>query len=232
MLAQKPVRRRVGSRYVVAASVRARRARHRQVAGQDVEERRDVGRALDRRVAAQGEDAAAGAADVAEQQLDDRGGADVLHAHRVLGPADGVARGRSCARGPSSRTAPRTPRGTARCETPHVSLDELGGVAGEVPLQQLEDAARVLQRLVARAGVLAAARARRRGAVGRAVARSGAPLARRCRGRRRAPPRDALVLPGLGVVGARSRGPSPEKSAVEILGVAEVLGRRSSRALV
>jgi hypothetical protein len=34
--------------------------RHRQVAGQDVEERRDVGRALDRGVAAQRQDAAAG----------------------------------------------------------------------------------------------------------------------------------------------------------------------------
>ena len=64
---------------------------HRQVARQDVVERRDVGRALDRRVAAQGHDAAARPADVAQQQLDDRGGADVLHPHRVLGPPDGVA---------------------------------------------------------------------------------------------------------------------------------------------
>ena len=33
---------------------------------------------------------------------------------------------------------------------PQTSLDHLRGVAGEVPLEHLEDAARVLQRLVAR----------------------------------------------------------------------------------
>ena len=88
------------------------RVRHREVAGQDVVERRDVGRALDRGVPAQRQDPAAGAADVAEQQLQDRGGADVLHADRVLRPADRVARTPSCARGRSSRTAPRPPRGT------------------------------------------------------------------------------------------------------------------------
>ena len=42
-------------------------------------------------VAAQGEDAAARPADVAEQQLQDRRRADHLHAGRVLRPADGVA---------------------------------------------------------------------------------------------------------------------------------------------
>ena len=69
---------------------------HRQVAGQDVVERRDVGRSLNRGVAAQREDAAARPADVAEQQLQDRGGADDLHADRMLRPADGVAdRGRA-----------------------------------------------------------------------------------------------------------------------------------------
>ena len=40
---------------------------------------------------AQGHDPAAGPADVAEQRLQDRRGPDVLHADRVLGPADGVA---------------------------------------------------------------------------------------------------------------------------------------------
>ena len=65
--------------------------RHRQIAGQDVVERRDVGRSLNRGVAAQRENAAAGPADVAEQQLQDRGGADDLHAGRVLRQADGVA---------------------------------------------------------------------------------------------------------------------------------------------
>ena len=99
---------------------------HRQVAGQDVVERRDVGRALDRRVAAQGQDPAARAADVAQQQLDDRGGADVLHADRVLGPADGVAEARSCARGPSSsHSASHTSRNSSR-ETPQVSSTSSG----------------------------------------------------------------------------------------------------------
>ena len=82
---------------------------HRDVAGQDVVERRDVGRALDVGVAAQRQDPAAGPPDVAEQQLDDRRGADVLHADGVLGPADRVARSARSARAPSSRTA-RAPR--------------------------------------------------------------------------------------------------------------------------
>ena len=60
--------------------------------------------------------AAAGPADVAEQELDDRRGTDVLDADRVLRPADRVAERRSSARGPSSRTAPRRPRRTPpRC---------------------------------------------------------------------------------------------------------------------
>src|SRR5690606_9680834 len=84
-----------GSRTVAAHVLLQRlpvaRGGHRQVAGQEIVERGDVGRSLDRRVAAQGEDAAAGPSDVAEEELEDRGGADVLHAHRVLGPADRVA---------------------------------------------------------------------------------------------------------------------------------------------
>ena len=77
--------------------------RHGEVPGQQVEQRRDVGRALDRRVAAQGEDAAAGAADVAEEGLEDRRGADVLHPHRVLRPSDRVGEGRRAIAAPSSR---------------------------------------------------------------------------------------------------------------------------------
>ncbi len=72
--------------------VRAER-RHGQVARQDVEERRDVGRALNRRMAAQREDAAAGTPDVTEQQLQDRCRPDDLHPGRVLREADGVADG-------------------------------------------------------------------------------------------------------------------------------------------
>ena len=66
------------------------RVRHRDVAGQQVEQRRDVGRALDGGVPAQRQDAAAWPADVAEQRLQDGRGADVLHADGVLRPPDAV----------------------------------------------------------------------------------------------------------------------------------------------
>ena len=88
--------------------------RHREVAGEDVVERRDVGRALDRRVPAQRHDPAARPADVAEQELDDRGGADELDADRVLRPADGVDERARALAARSSRRAPRRPRGTPR----------------------------------------------------------------------------------------------------------------------
>ena len=124
------------------------RVRHRDVAGEDVVERRDVGRPLDRRVAAQREDAAAGAADVAQQQLDDRGGADDLHADGVLRPADRVAdRRRALAAGVAAqRLGDAT--GTRRAvHAAHVG-DELGRVPAVVALEQLEDAARMLQRRI------------------------------------------------------------------------------------
>ena len=124
------------------------RVRHRQVAGQQVEQRRDVGRALDAGVPAQRHDAAAGAADVAEQQLQDRAGADVLHADAVLGPAHRVdQRGGALAAGvarPGLGHLEERLRGDAADARHH-----LRGVAGEVPLQDLEDAARVLEGLVA-----------------------------------------------------------------------------------
>ena len=71
-----------------------RRVRHVQVAGEQVVERRDVGRALDRRVAAQREDPAPGTADVPEQQLEDGRRADHLRARGVLRPSHRVAEGR------------------------------------------------------------------------------------------------------------------------------------------
>ena len=101
-----------------ASARSSRAARHVQVAGQQVVERRDVGRALDRRVAAHRHDAAARAADVAEQQLEDRAGADHLHAGGVLRPADRVdERGRALA-ARSWRSACRRPRGTCSCGMP------------------------------------------------------------------------------------------------------------------
>src|SRR5207248_11576567 len=82
----------------VVEIVSRRGVRHRDVPRQDVVQGRDVRRALDVRVAAKREDAAAGPPDVAEQQLDDRRRADDLHTGGVLGPADGVAEGRRALR--------------------------------------------------------------------------------------------------------------------------------------
>ena len=98
-------------------------------------------------VPAQGQDAAAGPAHVAQQRLQDRGGADVLHADGVLGPADAV----------HERGGP-LPAGVLRDQPGDLGellrrdaadfLDELRGVPGEVPLEHLEHAARMLQRRV------------------------------------------------------------------------------------
>src|SRR6185312_15625226 len=107
---------------------------------------RDVGRALDRRVTAQRHDPAAGPPDVAEQELNDRGGADVLHADRVLRPTDGVAEG-------AGAIAPRVVAqrlGDAQKQVAWAAgdaLDQLRRVARVVALEDLEDTARMLQRL-------------------------------------------------------------------------------------
>src|SRR4029079_6668743 len=89
----------------------------------------------------------AGPAHVAEQQLDDRRGPDELHADGVLGPAHRV---HDCGgAGAAGRGGPGLgdveellPRDAADL------LDDLRRVAGEVPLEDLVDAARVLQRLL------------------------------------------------------------------------------------
>ena len=128
---------------------------HGDVAGQQVVQGRDVGGALDGGVAAQGHDPAAGPADVAQQQLEDGRGADVLGPDRVLGPADRV--------GEAGRPLPA--RVLAQ-QLGHLQelvggdaadlLDQLRGVAAEVPAQELEHAARVLEGLVGCSGGSAA----------------------------------------------------------------------------
>ena len=111
---------------------------------------------------AQRHDPAARAPDVAEQQLDDRRGPDVLHADRVLGPADRVAeRGGALAAGVVAQRLGDLVEQLARNAAD--LLHQLGRVAAEVPAQQLEDAARVL-RASGRCG--AARRHRAVGAVG------------------------------------------------------------------
>ena len=96
---------------------------------------------------AQGHDPAAGAAHVAQQQLDDRRGADDLHADRVLRPADRVAeRRRALAAGVLAQRLRDLEELLLRAAAD--LGDALGGVAAVVALQQLEDAARVLERRV------------------------------------------------------------------------------------
>src|SRR5205807_1254745 len=91
--------------------------------------------------------AAARTADVPEQQLDDRRRADDLDTDGVLRPADGV----------HDRARPIASRVGAQCLRDGRELlrraaarlgDELRRVARKVTLEDLEDAARMLQRLV------------------------------------------------------------------------------------
>ncbi len=189
--------------------------RHRQVPREQVEQRRDVGRALDAGVPAQRQHAAARPAQVAEQQLDDRAGADVLDADAVLGPADGVDErgGPLPARVPGPGSADRQ-----ELLLRHAAdrLDLLGGVAGEVPLEELVDAVRVLEGLVP-VGVGVDA-----GAVRLVLLRAGGlPL------HRRIVPGAVLltagVLPAVRCVGA-GLGVEAGEQAVQVLGVTELLG--------
>src|SRR5437868_481917 len=66
---------------------------HRQVAGQDVVESRNVGRSLNAGVSAEGKDASAWPADISEEKLENAGGTDDLHTCGMLCPTDGVANG-------------------------------------------------------------------------------------------------------------------------------------------
>ena len=96
---------------------------------------------------AQGEDAATRPAHVAEQRLQDRRGADVLDADGVLGPAEAVdERGRAVAARVGGDELAHL--GEQVLRHPADLLDDLRCVAGEVPLEYLEHAARMLQRLV------------------------------------------------------------------------------------
>ncbi len=159
----------------------------------------------------QGHDAAAWPAHVAQQQLQDRAGADHLRAGGVLGEADGVA--------PHRRAlAPRVLHQLVgdglevlRRDAAD-ALDHLRRVAAEVALEDLEDAAGVLQRLVALELARVHARARALLEALRGV------LARTGRRRHLAAlvhPRTAVVHPRLGVEAA--------EQPAEVLRVLEVL---------
>ena len=188
--------------------------RHRHVAGEDVVERRDVGRALDRRVPAEGEDAAAGPADVAEQHLDDRRRADVLDADGVLRPADRVGEGRRALA--AGVLAERLGDLEEVGDGAAAGLgDDLGRVARVVALEDLEDAARVLEGRVL-LGRLAVREPAAGGAVaGRLALRRVEALLALAGGAVHLHPG---VLPGGDVVLALLRIPAGEEP-VELLGV-------------
>ena len=119
-----------------------------QVAGQQVVERGDVGAALDGAVPAHRHDHAAGPTDVAQQLLEDAGGANDLRAGAVLRPADGVDDGAgslSTAVGDQQLGHADQFFGLAPC---HVG-NHLRRVAGEMAAEQLHHAAWVLQGFVA-----------------------------------------------------------------------------------
>src|SRR5207237_9364734 len=65
--------------------------RHRQVSRQDVVKRRNISRALNTCMSTQCQNAAAGTANVSQQQLQNRRGSDDLDPDGMLGPAHGVA---------------------------------------------------------------------------------------------------------------------------------------------
>ena len=70
--------------------------RHGEITGQNIVQRRDISRTLDRSVTAQCENSAAGPADISKQQLQNRSRANDLHAFGMLCPSDRVTN-RSCA---------------------------------------------------------------------------------------------------------------------------------------
>ena len=125
-------------------------AGHLEIAGQNVEDAGHVGCALNVGVSAQGIHAAAGASHVAHQQLQHRRGADDLRAEAVLRPADGVDDGRHLLHvsiladgGEHVGSLQELVFGNAGD-----ALDHLRRVARVLLLQQLIDAARMLQRQI------------------------------------------------------------------------------------
>ncbi len=209
--------------------------RHRDVAGEQVEQGRDVRGPLDGGVPAQGQDASAGPADVAEQGLQDGGRPDVLDPDRVLRPADRVGEGRR----PVASGVVRDQLADLTEEVlrhPADLLDQLGRVAGVVPLEHLEHTARVGQRLVPFRFPLADRRAA--GAVGLAARRLGhraaaagallVLLVALAGGRLHL---GALVLPARVVVAAVV-GVQAGEDAGQVLGVPEVLPQDHRRVAV
>jgi len=96
---------------------------------------------------AQRHDAAAGTADIAEQELHDRRSANILDADRMVGPADRIGdRARSLAPRVDTQCLGDADELLLRCAAD--ALDHLGRVPAKVLLEQLKDAAWMLQRAV------------------------------------------------------------------------------------
>ena len=121
----------------------------RQVGRQHVVQRRDVRAALDAGVAAQRHDAAAGTTDIAKQPLDDRRGADDLHADRVVRPSDRVAECSGLLAAGIAAPGHRRPEERLPRATGH-PLHHLRRIAGVVAAHDLVDAVRMLQRRIGR----------------------------------------------------------------------------------
>ena len=120
--------------------------RHRQVPGSRSNRVGDVGRSLDRGVATQRQDAApAGRCCPAAPAGSTPPGCTAPR--RCAGSSRRCRRTRWSGPARSWRSAARRPRGMSARDSADL-LDHLRGVPGEVPLQHLEHAPRVLQRLV------------------------------------------------------------------------------------
>ena len=121
--------------------------RQADIAGQHMVQQGMVRRALHVGLATQGVDAAAGHTDVAQQQLHQRGAADVLHAHGMLGPAQGIQDGAGLV-GLAGGTELLVDLEQVLFGNTRDVGDVLQGVTRIVLLHQVEDAAFVLQRSV------------------------------------------------------------------------------------
>ncbi len=212
----------------VTVAVAVCRLGHGQVPGEEIEEGGDVGGPLDARVAAQCEDAASGAADVAKQELDDGRAADVLDADGVLGPAHRVH-----PRGGALAAAVGDDCIAHLCEPlrryPAYRLHHLGRVARVVAAQDLKHAARILEGFVPMHATLLQPRAAAAELIPVRVPCVGAFAALALAGGDGGLPapcrrfvRHAEVLPAAHVVRARL-GIVSREEAVELLAVDEVL---------
>ena len=215
--------------HVVGHRVHAR-LRDRQVAGEDLPADGVVGVPLDVGVAPFGVDAAAGPADVAEQQLDEADAPDDLHPGDVVGETDGIDDAADLL-----RHAGGAEHVGDLGELVHRHAGDLGDllrcVAGVVGLHQREDAAGVLQGRIGlgvghrRRGRRLTAGRRRRAARRRPGRRAERLSAARgsgrlspglCRSRRR-PGRQALVVPRGRVVGPLRLVVAREQPVVELV---------------